>query len=332
MSVIVNFVRLASAAAICGWLACWSLAKDAPAPVGGAEFPIAATVNGDPVYVGEVEAMALKLSNGAKMTGNSAIYRKADALRQLITRRLGEAVLTRDEQYVKKAEVDKAIADLKAQAEARKGTLEQYAARQHIPVDALRHDFTWNIGWARYLEAHLTASLESYFKKHHQNYDGTLVRASHILLRLSHPGETTEQLVEKAERIRAEIEAESTTFEQAAAKHSAGPSRNHGGDLGFFPRFGVMVDDFSRTAFNLEQGKVSKPVVSPFGVHLIRVTEIKPGSKQWTETIDQIRDPATLDLFERLAKEERVKAKIEFTGKSPYLKPGTNELVVGTSK
>ncbi len=332
MYAILSFIRLSFLTAICAWPATWAVAKDQSPSAGSTDFQVAATVNGNPIYVGEVDAMAVRLIGGRQLTPDEAGHLRADALRQLITRRLGEAVLTRDEQYVKKAEVEKAIADLKAQAEARKTTLEQYAARQNIPVDALRHDFTWNIGWERYVDTHLTASLESYFKRHHQNYDGTLVRASHILLRPSRPGETNKQLIERAEQIRSDIETGKMTFEQAVEKFSAGPSRNRGGDLGFFPRFGVMVDIFSKVAFNLDEGKISKPVLTPFGVHLIRVTGIKPGSKQWTETIDQIRDPATLDLFEQLAREERIKAKIEFTGKSPYLKPGTNELVPGNSK
>jgi parvulin-like peptidyl-prolyl isomerase len=332
MNATLNLLRLTAAGVMCGWLACGSLAKDAPVSPRAAEFPVAATVNGDPIYVGEVDAMAVGLIGGRKLAPEEAGYHKADALQQLVTRRLGETVLWRDEKYIKKADVDKALADLKAKVEANKTTLEQYAATRHIPVDALRHDLAWNIGWGRYVAANLTASLETYFNKHHQNYDGTLVRASHVLLRASRPGETNEQLVAQAQKIRSDVEDGKLTFEAAVEKYSAGPSRSKGGDLGFFPRFGVMVDGFSRTAFNLEQGKLSKPVVTPFGVHLIRVTEIKPGSKQWTETIDQIRDPATMELVEELAKEERIKAKVEFTGNSPYFKPGTNELILGRSK
>ena len=58
---------------------------------------------------------------------------------------------------------------------------------------------------------------------------------------------------------------------------------------------------------------------------------ISPGKKQWTEVVDQIRLRAAVDLFEKLAEKEMAKAQIEYTGKSPYYKPGTNEIVMPNS-
>ena len=61
-------------------------------------------------------------------------------------------------------------------------------------------------------------------------------------------------------------------FENLAAQYSLCPSGANGGDLGFFPR-GMMVKPFEDAAFNLEIGKVSEPVKTQFGWHLILVTE-----------------------------------------------------------
>jgi peptidyl-prolyl cis-trans isomerase C len=294
--------------------------------------PIAATVNGDPIYLGEVEAMYNTLTGNRPKQGSAGMLGRADALQQLIMRRLAEKALTRDSVYVTQGEVDKALAATAEKAAEQKMTLEQVAARRNIGVDALRHDTIWDIGWNRYLERNRSASLQAYFDEHHKDFDGTTVRASHILLRPSSTGETTQQMIERAKQIREEIEAGKLTFQQAAEKYSAGPSRRNGGDLGVFPRNGVMLEDFARTAFSLNAGEVSEPIATPFGVHLILVTEVHPGTKQWTEVVDKLTGPTTKELFEKVAEEEGKDAKITFTGKAPFFKPGTRELVVPNSE
>ena len=87
------------------------------------------------------------------------------------------------------------------------------------------------------------------------------VRASHILVK-------TEA---EAKDLIAQINNEED-FANLAAQHSLCPSGANGGDLGFFPR-GMMVKPFEDAAFSLEIGKVSEPVQTQFGWHLILVTD-----------------------------------------------------------
>lgn len=87
------------------------------------------------------------------------------------------------------------------------------------------------------------------------------VRASHILVK------TEDEARKLAEQIKTVED-----FGNLAAANSLCPSGANGGDLGFFGR-GMMVKPFEDAAFALEVGKVSEPVQTQFGWHLIWVTE-----------------------------------------------------------
>ena len=92
----------------------------------------------------------------------------------------------------------------------------------------------------------------------------TQVRAEHILV----------QTQEEAKYIKADIESGKISFEDAAKEYSKCPSKANGGDLGYFGR-GMMVKEFENASFDGEKGKVSDPVQTQFGWHLIKVIDKK---------------------------------------------------------
>ena len=66
-------------------------------------------------------------------------------------------------------------------------------------------------------------------------------------------------------------------FAALALSYSDDPgSKTQGGDLGWFARGQGLVKEFEDAAFSLETGKVSDPVKTQFGYHLIRVDEKDP--------------------------------------------------------
>ena len=76
--------------------------------------------------------------------------------------------------------------------------------------------------------------------------------------------------LERARELRAEIVG-GADFAEVAQRESADPgSAMRGGDLGTFTR-GQMVPEFEEAAWSLPVGRVSEPVLSPFGYHLIQV-------------------------------------------------------------
>ncbi len=111
-------------------------------------------------------------------------------------------------------------------------------------------------------------------------------RASHILFR-SQPGDAPEKETElrtRAGEVLARIRS-GDDFAALARQHSEDPgSATNGGDLGFFGR-GAMVKEFEDAAFSLSVGSVSDVVKSPFGFHILKVTESRPAGVQPFEEV-----------------------------------------------
>lgn len=127
-------------------------------------------------------------------------------------------------------------------------------------------------------------------------------RAHHILIAVASSAD--EKAVEaaraEAEELLAAIEA-GASFEETAREHSddSGSARS-GGDLGFFSR-GAMVGPFEDAVFAMEPGEVRGPVRSPFGFHLIRLDEARPGTVRSFEEVK----PVLADEYRKARAEEQ---------------------------
>jgi peptidyl-prolyl cis-trans isomerase C len=89
-----------------------------------------------------------------------------------------------------------------------------------------------------------------------------------------------------AKAIKKDIDA-GASFEELAKTKSIDPSAaQNSGDLGFFSK-GMMVPEFEAAAFALENGKVSDPVQSQFGWHIIKVDEKRQSKPPALEQIGQ---------------------------------------------
>jgi parvulin-like peptidyl-prolyl isomerase len=322
------FRSLAATAWLLGLSAAAAVAQEVPAKPAGDSPPVAAFVNGEPLYVAELEGNYELISKRRRLGEGRVARTKAEMLDQLINRRLVMQALERVDNLVTPDELELHRKQLEAKAREKQMTLEQMAHAQGLGIDTLNKEMYWQLAWDRYLDRHLVDALEEYFDQHKKELDGTELRASHILLRPEKYSDTPAIVEVRASKIREAIEGGKISFEDAAQRFSAGPSRHEQGDLGFFPRKGVMSEEFSKAAFALEKGQLSAPVTSAFGTHLIRVTDVKPGKLLWTQVIPQIKISASAELLEEFAERERKQARIEYTGLTPYFKTEGGELVV----
>lgn len=111
-------------------------------------------------------------------------------------------------------------------------------------------------------------------KKYAQPHE---VRARHILRRVAEDADDAKKKEARdlLEGLRKRVVDEKADFAELAKENSEDPgSKDAGGDLGFFSK-GRMVEGFEKAAFSLQPGQTSEIVETPFGFHLIQVTEVR---------------------------------------------------------
>lgn len=144
--------------------------------------------------------------------------------------------------------------------------------------------------------------LQELYQTHIQQYTTPERRQiRHILITLAPAAkpEIEEVARKKIADIRTRILA-GATFESVAKESSQDPgSASQGGDLGLVKR-GVMVKEFENAAFALPQGKLSEPIRSNFGFHLIEVTKIEPEiTKPFIEVRNELLETARTEALTR---------------------------------
>jgi len=274
-----------------------------------------AAINGESITLAEIEHELRRAYGERKLEGAERKELERAALDQVIDRRLVLGYLTRTGQAASKQDVDLALAQLEKELKSQDLTLAEHAGKVGLTVDDLRRALAWKLSWQRYLERQLTeVNLEKYFNRYRREFDGTQLRVAQILFKLADdPDESPIAAAkDRAEKLGKDIAAGKLPFAEAAKQHSQAPSAAQGGDIGWIERHKPMPEDFSRAAYALKPAEISAPLVSPFGLHLIKVLEEKPGTKAWRDAEAELRPAVTLYLFRWIADQERATAKIEY--------------------
>lgn len=141
---------------------------------------------------------------------------------------------------------------------------------------------------------------EAYDKEAAKVTTAERVRARHILVAGEKDAEAVLARLKKGEK-----------FEDVAKQVSLDGSKEYGGDLGYFTAE-EMVPEFSKAAFALKPGEISKPVQTNYGWHIIKLEDRKPGGAQ---PFDQVQAGIRAILLRQEVQKEvntlRAAAKIE---------------------
>ena len=142
------------------------------------------------------------------------------------------------------------------------------------------------------------------------------VHARHILV----------ESEDEAKAIEAELKKGADFAELAKAKSKDPGGAADGGDLGFFTK-DQMVPEFSNVAFSLEPGKISDPVKTQFGWHIIKVEEKR---NRKAPDFEQVK-PQIETYVTRKAQSEYV-AKLRESAKVERMDQASNTPAPATAK
>ncbi len=126
--------------------------------------------------------------------------------------------------------------------------------------------------------------------------------ASHILL-VPESGETDEDVLKRASKLREDIVQGKLDFKEAARQYSKDTgSAAAGGSLGQFKR-GRMVKPFEDALLKLKPGEISEPVKTRFGYHLILLEKRIP---EHTKSFEEVKEALIQKAKNNVAHEIKV--------------------------
>ncbi len=247
---------------------------------------------------------------------------------EFIIRTLLNREVNRSKQTATEKEIAEVMDAMKAQLPAGM-TLEELFKKNKIDAAAMREEIVLNIRINKLVAAELGSKakitdkeISDFYQKNQDQFkQPEYVHARHLLVAKA-AGDTDKARAEKkakAEELRKRLIA-GADFADLAAKNSDCPSKQNGGDLGFFAR-GQMIKPFEDAAFSQQKNAIGPIVETDFGFHIIQVLEHRTAqiAKLDAETKKQISNFL-----------ERQKAQAAYDGLVKRLKASANIVIYGT--
>lgn len=259
-----------------------------------AERPLAASVNGEPIYLVDYERQLAQYEAAMTNTGvdpaspegqERLLQAREQILNWMIEQKLIEQAAAEQGIVVTDEEVDAVLAEIIEE------TGGEEAFQTQIEQEGMTRQDVWN---GLYAELIGTAVINQVTGSVPET--GEHVHARHILV----------DTREEAERLRARLEAGDDFTELARTYSQDESTKDAGGDLGFFPRGVLMATEVEEAAFSLQPGQISPVVESSFGFHIVQVTEREPDRSLSPENLQHLRERAFQQWIERLWAEAEI--------------------------
>lgn len=281
---------------------------------------VVARVGDETVLRGQLDAAVRRLvASGPREEIEAAV------LEQLVDERIIAAELRRELVEVAAGEIDAGVVKLRKQLTDRGIELAAFLVESGRDESTLRSQIAVEIGLEKYVRQRLTTDvIEQTYQKNRREVDGTLLRVAHVILR--HDVARTDGMaarLQQAEDIRRAVLQGRLSFEDAARSYSVGPSRRGGGDLGWIGRGGPMLEEFSKQAFALAKGDMSKPFATPFGIHIVKVLDVRPGRLGRDDLRPQLEKIASAEMVRQLVVRGRNRVTVEYAAGVAHFDPET---------
>lgn len=268
------------------------------------------TVNGHPVTQADLDFATLT----RKMAGEQKPA-PAQILESLINQRLIQDFLADKKITVPAELLDQSVSRVRAIIKKTDGDPDQTLSQMGFPPKKLRAAIELPLAWSIYASSQITPEkIQKYFAEHREELDGTRIEASHILLKPEDP--SNQESIDKAKAqladIRKQIQDGKLTFAEAAAKYSAAPSKQDGGKLVPSAYRGKMPLVLTQNIFPLEEGAISEPFQTPFGIHIAQLNKKHPGQFSLEDVRGEIYRSLSRSLWDKTIQSLSSSAKIDW--------------------
>jgi peptidyl-prolyl cis-trans isomerase C len=292
-----------------------------------------ATVDGDPIAAEVFNDEIKKVAKTGKFPVPLLHKFKGRLIDRLIDQRLIDDAIEDSSVEVSDKEVDDKLEQVRSQFDQaakqqgrgkRPQSLEQVASQYGIGQDELRDSIRRSIAIEKLLvdkkdvEMPTDKEIRKFYDNNQKQFSRPeQVRVRHILVRVQ--PDAKEKAWKKAEKkigkIRKKATKDSTKFAKLAKDKSDGPSAKKGGDVGFIGRK-QFDKNFTDAAFGLEKGKISKPVKTKYGYHIIKLVdrreaETVPFEKVKDRLAKQLKNQRVHKQLQSYVKELRKDAEIK---------------------
>ncbi|MBS0201370.1 MAG: peptidylprolyl isomerase [Planctomycetes bacterium] len=271
---------------------------------------VVVTVNGTAITAGDVEFAATT----RQVKAEERAAREPKLIEELIDRQLIR-------EYLAKRKITAPDEDLAFQIRLAEDAIRKHGDDPAILLpklgytpERLKSELSLPLAWQYYARHTITLpQTKEYFDQHRAELDGTRLRARQIFLKL--PTRPTDADVaarsNRLKELKAQVTAGKISFADCARMNSESPSKEQGGDVGYFGPRGKLPTPVTQAAFALKVNDLSDPIVSAFGVHLLQVTERIPGDLSLEDVRPQIMERLSEQLWAEAIQTERKTAKIE---------------------
>ena len=273
--------------------------KIAPIPTNLTSNSVAATVNGDPIYLSDVkkEYDALDPTLKPMYTLDSILNKSIDDL-LLYQEAKNEDIQVTD------AEVQAELDNLKIQNQLTDATLQAALAQQGLTLDSAKVLIQKNLLIRKLLNATVLknitvadSDIEAYYNQNIAQFKvPEMVTVQHILILVT-PNVTNETAHAKILQINSELN--STNFCELVTKYSQDPGSISTCGTYTFGR-GQMVPEFENPSFNLKIGETTI-VQSSYGYHLIKKLDAIPAR---TLNLSEVKDNISAIVHDQIAQKD----------------------------
>ena len=274
---------------------------------------IAAVVNDQPITIHEVEQESVMVKKEAEKSEDAAATApeqvKETAINRLIDKTLIDQKIKELNIQVSEEEVRQSIEEIKKQNNLSQESLVSALTAQGLTFDQYRAQFREQLERLRLMSQEVRSKIQvsprevrEYYEANPALFGGDeMFRARQIFFKLGKNPSAEE--VKRVMSVAAGILNEAKSgrdFVELAKQYSDDPSAaTEGGDLGAFKK-GDLLPEIEETVAKMEPGGISDLVITPAGLHIIKLEERYPGT---VKPLDEVKAQIEEMLYKKKSDE-----------------------------